>query len=124
MSDADDCINLSYVAVDPACAMRVPAAFAMQRQVLPLCMVDGDFIVAMADPSDVKTIAALRSAIGVPVIGKRADAVALREYLVKLYGNVQAIQEDSVCDDAVATVDYLIRSAFIRHASDFLLYIL
>ena len=118
MSGNDDFVNLSYVAIDPACAMRVPAAFAMQRQVLPLCMVDGDFIVAMADPSEVKTIAALRSAIGVPVIAKRADAASLRDYLVRLYGNVQAIQDDSACDDAVSTVDYLIRSAFIRHASD------
>ena len=112
MSGNDDFVNLSYVAIDPACAMRVPAAFAMQRQVLPLCMVDGDFIVAMADPSEVKTIAALRSAIGVPVIAKRADAASLRDYLVRLYGNVQAIQDDSACDDAVSTVDYLIRSAF------------
>ena len=118
MSGVDDCVDLAHVAIDPACAMRVPAAFAMRKSVLPLCMVDGDFIVAMSDPSDVKTIAALRSALGVPVIARRADRESLQEYLLKLYGNVQSIQEDAVCDDAVSTVDYLIRSAFIRHASD------
>ena len=118
MAEVRDCIDLSLIAIDPACVMKVPAEFALQKSVLPLCMVDGDFIVAMADPSEVKTIAALRGALGVPVIAKQADPESLNEYLLKLYGSVQAIQEDSARDDAVSTVDYLIRSAFIRHASD------
>ena len=118
MKRDDEYVDLSGISIDPACAMKVPAAFALGRNMLPLCMIDGDFIVAMADPSDVTSIAALRRALGVPVIGKQADPQELREYLIKLYGDVQAVQEDSSCDDAVSTVDYLIRSAFLRHASD------
>ena len=118
MAEIKDHVDLSSIAIDPACVMKVPAEFALMKSVLPLCMVDGDFIVAMADPSEVKTIAALRGALGVPVIAKQADPESLNEYLLRLYGSVQAIREDSARDDAVSTVDYLIRSAFMRHASD------
>ena len=118
MAEASDFIDLAAVAIDPSCAMRVPAAFALQRNVLPLCVVDGDFIVAMPDTSDVQAIAMLRRALGMPVVAKRADPRLLRDLLVKLYGGVQAIQNDAAREDAVSTVDYLIRLAFMRHASD------
>ncbi|MBO5940503.1 MAG: type II/IV secretion system protein [Kiritimatiellae bacterium] len=118
MSDQDEAISLSEISIDPSCAMKVPASFAFERNILPLCMVNGDFIVAMSDPSDVTAIAALRRALGVPVIAKRAEETELKAYIRKLYGEVQAVRQDSVCEDAVATVDYLIRSAFLRHASD------
>ena len=71
MSEAIDFIDLSAVAIDPSCAMKVPAAFALQRNVLPLCVVDGDFIVAMPDAADVQAIAMLRRALGMPVVAKR-----------------------------------------------------
>ena len=118
MMDDPTFVDLSAVAIDPSCAMRVPAAFALQRNVLPLCVVDGDFIVAMPDASDVQTIAMLRRALGMPVVAKSADPRQLRELLVKLYGSVQAIQNDAAREGAVSMVDYLIRSAFMRHASD------
>ena len=88
MEGNKDFVDLDLIAIDPACVMKVPAEFALQKSVLPLCMVDGDFIVAMADPSEVKTIAALRGALGVPVIAKQADPESLNEYLLKLYGSM------------------------------------
>ena len=118
MSDESDIVDLAEVAIDPSCAMKVPAAFALQRNVLPLCVVDGDFIIALPDTSDVQTIAMLRRALGMPVIAKRADPQKLKELQLKLYGGVQAIQADASREDATSIVDYLIRSAFMRHASD------
>ena len=118
MAAGDDMIDLEAVVIDPSCALKVPAAFALQRQVLPLCVVDGDFIIAMPDPSDVQTIAALRRALQMPVIAKKADPQKLQELQMKLYGSVQAVQMDASREDAVSTVDYLIRSAFMQHASD------
>ena len=118
MSGSNDFVDLSAVAIDPSCVMKVPADFALQRDMLPLCAVDGDFIIAMPDPSDVQTIAALRRALGMPVIAKRVDPQKLREMQIKLYGGVQAMQSDVEKEDAVSTVDYLLRSAFMRHASD------
>ena len=84
MSDESDYVDLAAVAIDPSCAMKVPAAFALQRNVLPLCVVDGDFIIAVPDTSDVQTIAMLRRAIGMPVIAKRADPQKLKELQLKL----------------------------------------
>ncbi|MBR4615354.1 MAG: Flp pilus assembly complex ATPase component TadA, partial [Kiritimatiellae bacterium] len=118
MSDESDVVDLDEVAIDPSCAMKVPAAFALQRNVLPLCVVDGDFIIALPDTSDVQTIAMLRRALGMPVIAKRADPQKLKELQLKLYGGVQAIRADASREDATSIVDYLIRSAFMRHASD------
>ena len=118
MAVRNDFIDLAEIAIDPSCAMKVPASFAFQRRVLPLCTVDGDFIVAMTDPSEVQTIAMLRRATGVPVIAKQVDPLKLQEFQLKLYGSVQAIHDDGSREDAISKVDYLIRSAFIRHASD------
>ena len=118
MADAVSFVNLDEVAIDPSCAMQVPAEFAFGRQVLPLCMVDGDMIVAMPDRSDVKTLAEIRRELDVPVIGIGADAEQLGRFLNKIYGGVEAALKDSMSDDAVSTVDYLLRLAFMRHASD------
>ena len=111
-------LDLSEVLIDPSCAMKVPAAFALQKNILPLCWIDGDLIVAMSNPSDVQSIALLRRALGVPVIAWAADENAIQAILRRLYGGVSALQGDVVREDAVSMVDYLIRSAFMRHASD------
>lgn len=118
MESNGELLDLSLVSVDPSCAMRVPAAFALQRGVLPLCIVNGDFVVAMANPSDVQTLAQLRRALGMPVVAHRAEPQQLGALLRKLYGGVQAAQNDAAHEDAVSIVDYLLRSAFLRHASD------
>ncbi len=118
MMDDANFVDLSAVAIDPSCAMKVPAAFALQKNVLPLCVVDGDFIIALPDTSDVQTIAMLRRALGMPVVAKRADPAKLQSLLVKLYGGIQAIHNDAAREDAVSMVDYLVRLAFMRHASD------
>lgn len=111
-------LDLSEVLIDPSCAMKVPAAFALQRNILPLCWIAGDLAVAMSNPSDVQSIALLRRALGVPVIAWAADENAIQAILRRLYGGVNSLQGDVVREDAVSMVDYLIRSAFMRHASD------
>lgn len=111
-------LDLSEVLIDPSCAMKVPAAFALQKNILPICWIDGDLAVAMSNPSDVQSIALLRRALGVPVIAWAADENAIQAILRRLYGGVSSLQGDVVREDAVSMVDYLIRSAFMRHASD------
>ena len=116
--DPESLIALEQVAIDPSCAMQVPAAFAFDRKVLPLCLVDEDMIVAMANPSDVKTLAEMRRELGVTTVGVKVDPASLDRMLAKIYGDVQAVTADMRPDDAVSTVDYLLRTAFRRHASD------
>ena len=111
-------LDLSQLAVDPSCAMKIPMEFAVGNRVLPVCMVDGDLIVAMGDPSDVRTLAEIRRELGVPVIAQGVDPEALDELLTKIYGGIQSALKVEGKDDATSTVDYLLRMAFMRHASD------
>ena len=118
MSVASAMLDLDEIAIDPFCAMQIPADFALERRVLPLCMVDGDMIVAMESDSDVRTLAEIRRELGVPVVVRTAARASLDRLLKKIYGGIAATLRDASGDDAVSTVDYLLRTAFLRHASD------
>ena len=118
MTQEEEILDLDQVMVDPACVMRVSAAFAYEHAVMPLCMIGGDFVVAMANPADARTIAQLRRALGVPVVVYSARADQLAHHLARIYGNIQAVQGDMRLDGAVSTVEYLLRAAYLRHASD------
>lgn len=118
MSDAAGRIDLDEVLIDPSCALQVPADYAFAHRVLPLCMVDGDMIVATDDASDVRTLAEIRRELGVPVVAVTAETAALQQTLAQVYEGVVAAQREAVADDAISTVDYLLRLAFMRHASD------
>lgn len=118
MAADSEMLDLAQVAVDPSCAMLVPAEYAFERRVLPLCNVDGDLVVAMAEPTDVRTLSEIRRAHGMAVIGKAVDPQSLEVILRKIYGGIQAAVADASSDDAMSTVDYLLRMAFMRHASD------
>jgi len=114
----DDVLDLAEVVVDPSCVMQVPDDYAFAHGVLPLSMVDGDMIVAMANPSDVMTIAEMRRELGVPVLARAVDPKALGTLLAKIYGGIRAMKSEGQLDGAVQVVDSLLRAAFLRHASD------
>lgn len=118
MAESVKFVDLEDVSIDPSCAMQVPVEFAFNHQVLPLCTVGGDLIVALPDVSDVKTLAEMRRELGMPVLGVAADSGQISRFLSRVYGNVSAVLQDSMSEDAVSTVDYLLRLAFLRHASD------
>lgn len=118
MVDVSAALDLDEVVIDPSCALQVPAAFALERKALPLCIVDGDMLVAMVDPTDVKTLAEIRRELGMAAVGIRTDAASLDRTLAKVYGDVQAVLAGMRPDDAVSTVDFLLRTAFLRRASD------
>ena len=46
-------LDLDAVAVDPVCAVRVPAAVALRRLVLPLSVVDGALHVGQSTYGDI-----------------------------------------------------------------------
>lgn len=116
-----DTLDLSTVLIDPACAVKLPAAFALRRLVLPLSIVDGKFAVAMADPDDASTCALVKREVGLDVVAYRVETSRLREELLKLYGENRAAPSVGVtgtADDPVGLVDHLLRAAALRHASD------
>ena len=112
-------LDLSTVVIDPACVVKLPAAFALRRLVLPLSRVDGAFAVAMADPDDAPTCALVEREVGCAVKAYRADSTQLREELLKLYGENRAgMSTAAAVEEPVAQVDRLLRAALLRHASD------
>lgn len=111
-------IDISCVSIDPVWAMKISPAIALRRLAMPLCVVDGELCVAMADPSDTTTIAAISSATGKPVKAYKAEASSLRALLVKVYGDSRQSTSVILQDDAVSLVDNLLRAATIRYASD------
>ncbi len=112
-------LDLSTVVVDPACVVKLPAAFALRRLVLPLSRVDGAFAVAMADPDDAQTCALVEREVGCAVKVYKADSTQLRAELLKLYGENRAgMSTAAAVEEPVAQVDRLLRAALLRHASD------
>lgn len=125
--DNPETIDLSSVRLDPAIAVKVPATLALRRLALPLCVVKGTCVVAMADPTDDQTLQAVAAAIGLPVRAVRADAAPLRDMLLRIYGDVRGgaqpaavVAAGGIAPDAdpVQLVDRLLRAALLRHASD------
>ena len=113
-------VDLSTAAIDPACAARLPAAFAMRRLVLPLCVLDGEFAVAMADASDEAAIALVEREAGRRVRAFAADPAQLREALLRLYGDGRRVEAraGAQADEPVAAVERILRMAALRRASD------
>ena len=119
-------LDLETVAVDPVCAVRIPAQVALRRLVLPLAVLDGVLHVAMADATDAGAREAVRGVAGCDVAFHAADPAQLRAALLKLYGDGRtggglatgAAPVAGAAEDPVALVDGILRAAMLRHASD------
>lgn len=110
-------IDLADVLVDPAWAVRVSPQIALRRLILPICVIDGELVTAMADPSDRQAALAVSAAIKKPLRIVSADAAQLRAMLLRIYGDTRSTTQANG-DDPVAIVDGILRSAVIRRASD------
>ena len=121
-----DTVDLDQVRIDPAWALRLPAAIAMRRLVLPLCAVGGELVVAFGDAPDPQTLEAVTRAAGKPIRTVKADAAQLRKHLLRVYGDTRAAPAAArpaapaagSGDDAVALADDILRAAALRQASD------
>ncbi|MEM9825485.1 MAG: GspE/PulE family protein [Planctomycetota bacterium] len=115
-------LDLSEVKVDPAWAMRVPAALALRRQVLAFAIVDGHVCVAHAKPMDAGCAAALKKHLGKPLRPFLAEPKSLKETLSRLY-KLQAeptarIPGGDETESAVSLCDELLSAAIMQQASD------
>lgn len=114
-------LDLSSVLIDPACVVKIPATLALRKLVLPLSIVDGVFHVAVSVSLDEATRNILEREIGIPIKTHRTDAMALREMLLKVYGDTRGstgIAASGQNDDPVTLVEELLRAAMLRHSSD------
>ena len=108
------------VRIDPAWALRIPAALAMRRLALPLCSFGGEVAVAMADPADGSAIEAIARAAGRPVRVYRAPAEQIKTHLLRVFGDTRKTQQQAQTqpDDPIAQADEILRAAALRNASD------
>ncbi|NLL84091.1 MAG: type II/IV secretion system protein [Lentisphaerae bacterium] len=113
-----DPVDLEKVRIDPAWLLRLPATLAMRRLILPLCVLEERLVVAMADPSDVAAIEAVKRSCGHEVVAIRADQGQLRRHLLRILGDSRSAMPTSGGDDAVALADDILRAAMLRQASD------
>ncbi len=128
-------LDLDHVRIDPACAMKIPGALALRRQVLPFAVVDGHVYVACLNPDDRNALQAVERALQLPVRPQVAEPASLRRALERLFGDGTAPPTtpsaarparptdrrragEADAEDAVALCDDLLRSAVMRQASD------
>ncbi|MGE3165125.1 MAG: GspE/PulE family protein [Planctomycetota bacterium] len=109
-------VDLDRVPIDPAWALRVPAAVAYRRLALPLCCIDGQVIVACADPHD-PAAATFERYVEHPVIACTADPAELQRAIRRVHGEPRSAS-DLQQEDPAAICDELLHAAVIREASD------
>jgi type IV pilus assembly protein PilB len=126
-------LDMDQVIVDPACALKVPAALALRRQLLPFASIDGQTFVACLDAEDTTALQAVERAVKQPVRPQPAEAESLKRALNRIFGGGQAGTAATAArprsadargaadrDDegAVALCDELMQAAIVRAASD------
>lgn len=116
MADPAGTIDLATAMVDPSWMLKIPASLTTRRLAIPLSVVDGKLVVAMANPSDEQTAGAISKAAGLEVQVAAADAGAVRTLLAKVYGDMRQYREGG--DDPVSIVEGILRAATLRKASD------
>ena len=125
-------LDVDRLKVDPIIALRVPAALALRRLVLPFGAHNGIVHVACANPLDTAAIHAVQKALGMPVQAEAADPASLKRVLDRIYGDTPAVGgkprsvDGSSIDlrglessnDPVAVGEEVLRAALLRQASD------
>jgi len=115
-------IDLDQARIDPAWALRIPAALAMRRQVLPFAALAGRVHVACAAPIDQTALAAVARHLGVEIVPVTVEAEPLRRAIAHIFGSGRQIQQPgataAATDDATALVDEILLAAILRQASD------
>ena len=120
-------LDLDDVRIDPTWALRVPAAYALRKRVLPLCKLDDVVVVACARSIDAQTHKALRSYLKCDFTLQEVSLESLRRALTRVYDSpsmngtelsVRSGEPRSDGDDAVTVCDELLQAAILRGASD------
>ena len=118
-----DTVDLDQVRIDPAWALRLPAAIALRRLVLPLCVIGDELVVAFGDAADPQAQEAIARAANRKIHAVKADVAQLRKHLLRVYGDTRTTPAartpaPAAGDDAVALADDILRAAALRQASD------
>ncbi|MEM9643481.1 MAG: GspE/PulE family protein [Planctomycetota bacterium] len=122
-------LDMERVRVDPKWALRIPASLALRKQVMPLCKIRDEVIVACEDIEDQTAKQQLDRILVCELRLLTAEPKSLREAIKRVYGNSSttpgkpprlAVNDSQMIDseDAVAICDELLQAAAMRGASD------
>jgi type IV pilus assembly protein PilB len=115
-------LNMDAVRIDPVWALKVPAALAQRRRVLPFSLVDNKLYVACADLSDAPALEAVERFAGHRVTPVLAEPTSLQRALGRVFGDggrtSATSAETASPDDPVALCDEVFHAAILRQASD------
>jgi len=116
-------LRMDEVRVDPALALRIPAALAIRRELLPFLAWRGRVHVACVNVSDAAALGLVQRTFELPVEMVPAEPDSLRRVLSGIHGGgrgglVRAGGEGGAASDAAALSDQLVREAVLRQASD------
>ena len=85
VTPVDEILDMDDVIIDPSVAMRIQSNIAMRRMVLPIAVVNGEVMVACADPEDPATLRAVKRVFSETVVLRKAEADSLRQALQRHY---------------------------------------
>ncbi len=118
-------LDLDNVRIDPTWALRVPAAYAQRKRVLPLCKLDDKVMVACVRAIDSQTHKSLKSYLKCDFRLVEVDLESMRRSLARVYDSptmngaeVGVRSGDPQSDDTVNVCDELLQAAILRGASD------
>lgn len=125
----DSELDMSEVRIDPAWALKIPASLAMRKQVMPLCLLRDEILVACADIEDATTQRQLARLLNGNIQTLSAEPDSLREAIKRVYGNLSVTGKSHLssgpnedltvdADDAVAICDEILEAAAMHGASD------
>ncbi|MSM40195.1 MAG: type II secretion system protein GspE [Geobacter sp.] len=108
--------------VDTVLLHKLPLAFARNRQVLPLHLVDGRLLVAMGDPTDLLALDELRGLYGSPpqgVVVPRPQVLdAINRHYSRLAGSAQDVVEELEGEDLSTIATELSRPRDLMELAD------
>lgn len=120
-------LDLDLVSIDPKWALKVPAAYAVRRHILPLCKIDQTVYAACLNDQDTQIKKTVEKYIEHSCSLIKVERSVLERALKRTYDKfslgepIDTIQSASVIEDRenpVAICDELIQAAVLRNASD------
>ena len=118
-------IEMSKVRVDPSWALRIPAALARRKRVIPCCLIGDRVLVACVEMMDPQTLDSVERYLDHPVQAVLGEESSLDSLIRRVYGGtsgrsaaVRVASPRGGDEDAVAICDEILQAAAIRHASD------
>lgn len=117
-------LDVEKIRIDPLCALKIPAAIALRRRILPFLQTEHVLHVACADLKNAAMAGSIERMLKTRLCLWHADAAKMDKVLKQIYGNVGRQTAPTTAkpadkNSAVADLgDNLLYAAFVREASD------